>query len=114
MRVCGLSRGLGWRGRGQRGQGRQGAGPTRSGTDRTGSGAKLSGGGANQGVAGRVPCLLVLRQRVADVVVVVLGEQLRLLVGAAQRVAAAVGAHVERGVDRVGEVGRLIWVQSEV
>lgn len=47
-----------------------------------------------------------LRQRVAHVVVA-LGQQLLLLVGAGQRVAAVVGAHVQGGVHRVGEVGGL-------
>lgn len=51
-----------------------------------------------------------LRQRVAHVLVG-LGEQLLLLVRAGQRVAAVVGAHVEGGVHRVGEVSGL-WGKS--
>lgn len=47
-----------------------------------------------------------LRQRVAHVLVG-LGEELLLFVGAGERVAAVVGAHVERGVHWVGEVGGL-------
>lgn len=47
-----------------------------------------------------------LRQRVAHVLVG-LGEELLLFVGAGERVAAVVGAHVERGVHRVGEVSGL-------
>lgn len=47
-----------------------------------------------------------LRQRVAHAVVA-LREKLLLFICAGQRVAAVVGAHVERGVHRVGEVGGL-------
>lgn len=47
-----------------------------------------------------------LRQRVAHVLVG-LGEELLLFVGAGERVAAVVGAHVERGIHRVGEVSGL-------
>lgn len=54
-----------------------------------------------------------LRQRVTHAVVA-LGEKLLLFICAGQRVAAVVGAHVQRGVHRVGEVGGLLWVQSKV
>lgn len=50
--------------------------------------------------------LWTLRQRVAHVLVG-LGEELLLFIGAGERVAAVVGAHVERGVHRVGEVSGL-------
>ena len=48
----------------------------------------------------------VLRQRVTQVVVA-LGEQLLLLVGAGQRGAAGLGSHVQGGVHWVGEVSGL-------
>lgn len=74
---------------------------------------KERGGGESVGsvrrggaVSERSEPLWTLRQRVAHVLVG-LGEQLLLFVGAGQRVAAVVGAHVECGVHRVGEVSGL-------
>ena len=48
-----------------------------------------------------------LRQGVHQWLLVPPRQQLLLLVRARQGVAAVVGAHVQRGVDRVGEVGGL-------
>lgn len=60
-------------------------------------------GGGGRAVSEEFGPLWTLRQRVAHVLVG-LGQELLLLVGAGERVAAVVGAHVERGVHRVGEV----------
>lgn len=57
-------------------------------------------------VSEKFELLWTLRQRVAHVLVG-LGEELLLFIGAGERVAAVVGAHVECGVHRVGEVSGL-------
>lgn len=62
--------------------------------------------GWGRAVSEKFEPLWTLRQRVAHVLVG-LGEELLLFVGAGQRVAAVVGAHVEGGVHRVGEVSGL-------
>lgn len=65
-----------------------------------------SGGRVGGAVSEKFESRAALRQRVAHVLVG-LGEELLLFVGAGERVAAVVGAHVERGVHRVGEVSGL-------
>lgn len=65
-----------------------------------------AGGRVGGAVSEKFESRAALRQRVAHVLVG-LGEELLLFVGAGERVAAVVGAHVERGVHRVGEVSGL-------
>lgn len=68
--------------------------------------ATARSGGRGGAVSEKFESRAALRQRVAHVLVG-LGEELLLFVGAGERVTAVVGAHVERGVHRVGEVSGL-------
>lgn len=78
-----------------------------------GSVRRGGGGGGGRAVSEEFGPLWTLRQRVAHVLVG-LGQELLLLVGAGERVAAVVGAHVERGVHRVGEVRGLRGQRSRL
>lgn len=69
-------------------------------------------GQVRAGLAEFTPCR-ALRQRVTHVVIA-LGEKLLLFVCAGQRAAAVVGAHVEGGIDWVGEVGGLQRIENNM
>lgn len=70
------------------------------------AGGRAGGAGRGGAVSEKFESHAALRQRVAHVLIG-LGEELLLFVGAGERVAAVVGAHVERGVHWVGEVSGL-------